>query len=461
MPRSVVMLASAAVLAAGVPLQTLRVASAYTSHMVCSGTFISGLPPDQVYAETVRASPGFGLINWALRYDVDLAQRHVTTRIAGSFASRAVFRGELGCILAHDGAAPIVVSSEDASTQVPTAPPLLPEIAGPAVVEPTGALMQAALDRAFAEPDKPRRRTKAIVVVHDGRVIAERYAPGYAVDTPLLGFSMTKSMISTMIGTLVRHGRLAVDQPAPIAAWRDPGDPRHAITIDNLLRQNSGLDIYESGSGFDPVSRMLMLEDDMASYAEAAPLAATPGSRWEYTSANYILLSRILRDAVGGNAEAVLRFARRELFDPLGMRNVTVEFDAAGTPVGSSFMFASARDWARLGMLYLNEGVVAGHRILPESWVRYSTSPTPGSYYGYAAGWWTSLAPTQGSGGTKLPPGAFFANGRLGQFVLVVPSERLVVARLGLTQQSGLGDDGSISRLLADVIAAVRGHDGI
>jgi CubicO group peptidase (beta-lactamase class C family) len=440
------------------PEQALRVASAYVSRTVCSGTFVSGLPPEQVYAENVGATPAMRLLDFSLRYQVDRKQRQVTTTIAGGFASRAVFLDKLGCVMESREASPVASISNDLQAEAPGAPSSLPEIAGPAAVTPKDDAMRAALDRAFSEPDhSPHRRTKAVVIVHDGRVIAERYAPGYGVDTPMTGNSLTKSVISTLIGILVRQGRLSPDQPAPIPAWCSPDDPRHGITMDNLLRQNSGLDIDETGSGFDPVSRMLMLEPDMAGFAEAMPLAAPPGSRWRYTSGNYVILSRILRDAVGGNADAVLRFTRRELFDPLGMRAVTLEFDARGTPIGSTFMFATARDWARLGMLYLDDGIVDGHRILPEGWVQYVTSPTADSSYGYGAGWWTSLTPTGRDGKeTLLPPGAFFANGRLGQFVVVVPSERLVVVRLGLTQTAGLGDDGSIPRLVSDVVIALH-----
>jgi len=453
----VVLLATAAALAAWSPEQALRVASAYVSRTVCSGTFVSGLDPEQIYVENVRATPAFSLLEFALRYEVDRMRREVTTTIAGGFVSRAVFRNGLGCRLVNGGA-PLASASADLTASAPGTPPSLPEIAGPAAVTPASDAIHAALDRAFAEPHRsPRRRTKAIVIVRDGRVIAERYAPGYGIDTPMIGHSLTKSVISTLIGILAREGRLSPDQLAPIAAWRGADDHRHNITIDNLLRQNSGLDIDETGSGFDPVSRMLMLEPDMAGFAEAVPLAATPGSRWRYTSGNYIILSRILRDAVGGNADAVLRFARQELFDPLGMRGVTLEFDATGTPIGSTFMFATARDWARLGMLYLDDGIVDGRRILPEAWVQYVTLPTTDSRYGYGAGWWTSLTLTGRDGkGTSLPPGAFFANGRLGQFVIVVPSERLVVVRLGLAQEAGLGDDGSIAPLLSDVITAIH-----
>jgi CubicO group peptidase (beta-lactamase class C family) len=442
------------------PLQPVQAASSYTSHTICSETYISGLPPAQVYAETVATTPFYGLIDWLVRYHVDPIKREVSTTVAGGFFSRAVYRDGLGCILVHGAAPPDAPLRKDRLAGAALAPPSLPEIAGPDVVTPADPALEAAIDRAFAEPSRcPERLTKAVVVVRDGRVIAERYAPGYGIDTPQLSFSMAKTVINALIGILVRDGRLAVDQPAPVAAWRDPHDPRHGISIDNLLRHNSGLALEETGSPFDVTTRMLMLEDDTAAYAEAAPLIAPIGSRWHYSSPGYAILSRIVRDTVGGNAEAVLRFARRELFDPLGMRNVTLEFDAAGTPLGSSFLFASARDWARLGMLYLGDGVVGERRILPQGWVGYSSRPTSGAFFGYGAGLWTSLAlngTADGPVGTGLPPGALFANGRLGQFILIVPSERLVVVRLGVTQAPPLGDDGSIPQLVADVIAALH-----
>jgi CubicO group peptidase (beta-lactamase class C family) len=442
------------------PLQPVRAASSYTSHTICSETFISGLPAAQIYTESVATMPAYGLIDWLVRYHVDPIKREVSTTIAGGFFSRAVYRDGLGCILVHQTAPREAPLPKDLLAGAPSAPPSLPDIAGPAKVTSANPALEAAVDRAFAEQHGfPQRLTKSVVVVHDGRVITERYAPGYDIDTPQLSFSMAKTVINALIGILVRDGRLAVDQPAPVPAWREPHDPRHGLTIDNLLRHNSGLALEETGSPFDVTTRMLMFEDDTAAYAEAAPLIAPIGSRWHYSSPGYAILSRIVRDAVGGNAEAVLRFARRELFDPLGMRSVTLEFDAAGTPLGSSFFYASARDWARFGMLYLDDGVIGGRRILPEGWVRYSSRLTPGAFYGYAAGLWTSLALTgaeDGPVGTGLPPGAFFANGRLGQFIVIVPSERLVVVRLGVTQTPPLGDDGSIPRLVADVIAALH-----
>ena len=160
---------------------------------------------------------------------------------------------------------------------------------------------------------------------------------------------------------------------------------------------------------------------------------AAPGTAWNYTNGNTILLSKIIRDNTGGDAASVLAFARRELFDKLGMRHVTLEFDAVGTPIGSSHMLASARDWARFGLLYLNDGVVGGERLLPPGWVDYSAAPTPGSErYGYAAGFWTNRGDGEGQRyriARGIPADAFFAAVPTGQYIIVVPSQRLVVAR--------------------------------
>jgi CubicO group peptidase (beta-lactamase class C family) len=347
---------------------------------------------------------------------------------------------------------------------------VLPEIAGPAVVEPTQPALKEALDRAFREnPEPPFRQTKAVVVVHDGRVIAERYAPGYGPGTPLLGWSMTKSVTNALLAILVRQGKLDMQAPAPVAAWADPKDPRHAITPDNLLRMNSGLDIGQSltanaGTAFDPSAYMVFGgERDMAAFAERAPLKAAPGTWWNYTNGNTLLLSRLIRDNAGGNAAGVLAFAHRELFDKLGMRHVTLEFDGAGTPIGASHMFASARDWAKFGLLYLDNGVLngggaAGERILPEGWVDYSASQTPGSgTYGYGSGFWTNRGGGEGAAwriAHGMPADAFMARGSGGQYTIIVPSQRLVIVRLG-PAFTDRDDMGTVAQLVADVIATL------
>jgi CubicO group peptidase (beta-lactamase class C family) len=438
-----------------------RVATGFVAHILCSETFVSGLDPDRVFSETTAAMPGTGLIASALDYKIDRARKDVTVTLFGGGQSHAVFREGLGCYLSHDDA------SVDASLPSAASHPqhaLLPEIAGPSLVEPANPDLEFALARAFAEPEQPPfRRTKAVVVLKEGHVLAERYAPGYGIDTPILGYSATKSVISALTGILVRRGKLRVDKPAPVAAWQNPGDPRHAITIDHLLRHTSGLAMGSSLnasllSAIAPVNRMKYIAGDMATFAEEADLESRPGSAWNYHDGNTIILSRLIRDAAGGHAADVLRFARAELFGPLGMRNVTLEFDAAGTPEGSSQMLASARDWARFGALYLDDGIVGGARILPEGWVNYSAAPTENGWVGYGAGFWTNRGDSYGAKyrtGIGWPAESFYASGTFGQYVIIIPSERLVIARFGTS--GNRYDIEGVSRLVADVIAATGG----
>jgi hypothetical protein len=220
-----------------------KVVTGFVANVVCTDTFVSGLDPARVLTETISAMPGTGLISWALDYRVDRARKDVTVTLFGLGRSHAVYRGEgLGCYLDHGGAvADISAPASD------TRAALLPYIAGPAVVEPQTPQLALALDRAFAEPDKATpRNTRAIVVLKDGRVVAERYADGIGIDTPLLGFSATKSVISALAGILVRKGALKLHEPAPIAAWQGVDDPRRSITLDHLLRHTAGLALGSS-----------------------------------------------------------------------------------------------------------------------------------------------------------------------------------------------------------------------
>jgi hypothetical protein len=214
------------------------------------------LDPDLLYAEAIKPIPGQDLLAKHLKYTVDRTGRQVTTNWRGGFESRAIYRDGLGCMLLH-GAVP---ASSFVSGSIPST------IATPTItdaVDLRSPELEAALDRAFAEPAQPPYRSvKAIVILHDGKLVAERYAPGYSVSTPILGYSLAKSVTNALIGILVRQQKLSVEQRAPVAEWGNPSDPRHAITIDQLVRMTSGLAIEESDSGFDPVSRMLFLEAD-------------------------------------------------------------------------------------------------------------------------------------------------------------------------------------------------------
>jgi hypothetical protein len=436
------------------PVSMLRQASGATSQGVCSGVFVSGLQPAEVYRLQQRPEPGMWAVDWALRYRVDRTRREVSTDIAGAVPSRAVFREGRGCTLVWDRPPPQPLAT------APSDPTVLADIAGPAMVAPQTPALRAALDAAFAEPGVGGpRATQAVVIVHDDRVIAERYAPGVGVDTQLDGHSMTKSVVNALLGVLVREGRVDVRTRAAAPEW-SANDPRAQITIDDLMRMDAGFD-FDEGVGASTAGEMWFTQDDIAHFAADEPLVSSVGRRWHYSNGSYAILSRVLRTKVGG-PQALDDFARREVMDPLGMRNLTIEFDGVGNMMGAHAVYASARDWARFGLLYLHDGVVGGRRILPEGWVRYSTTPTLGG--GYGAGFW--LNTTNASvptwrfpwGLPGVPSDAFMARGYLGQWIVIVPSENLVVVRLGFSHGDA-GEMMSVARLVRATVDALHAQE--
>jgi CubicO group peptidase (beta-lactamase class C family) len=421
-----------------------RTATNSVSRSLCGAAFISHVDPDRLFQE--EQLPNMRSIGWALRYHLDREQHEVRTTVLGAFGARAVYREGLGCLLIHgEDAMPDVAGLGDATTADTrdAADPM-----GPDLVEPADPAIRQALELAFSEPDpKSPRLTKGIVVLHDGKLIAERYAPGYGPETPIWGHSLSKSVTNALVGILVGQGKLRLDQRLAMPAHPD-------ITVDQLLRMDSGLPFDETDGPLNPMSRMFFLESDMARYAITVPLAHPPGTAWAYSNLGYVLLSRMAMDAAGArNAVAAERFVRSELFMPLGMRHAVIETDGVGTPVGSSHVYASTRDFARFGQLYLDDGVVNGRRILPEGWVSYSHSQTLDT--GYGAGFWTNLV-NQGSvpvwdapwGLPELPKDMYFARGAFGQYIVIVPSERLVVARLGVSLHGGTGIDEVVARII-------------
>ena len=294
------------------------------------------------------------------------------------------------------------------------------------------------LDRAFSDTAKTyvdRKNTRAVVIFHRDQLIAERYAEGFEATTPQNSWSMTKSATSALLGILVRDGRLDVSDPAPITEWQDPGDHRRNVTTEDLLFMVSGLEFNE-GYENDPVSdvnRMLMNSRDLEAFAASFPVTAEPGTRWAYQTASSVLLGRVIREALADD-DAYYHFAQRELFNPLGARNSHYQADGAGNYVGGAFLYATPRDWARFGLLYLNGGVFAGQRILPENWVDYSTTPTPASLEARAYGaqfWLNRKGKTQWM--PSVPEDAYAARGHYGQSVIIIPSRHLVVVRMGQT----------------------------
>jgi CubicO group peptidase (beta-lactamase class C family) len=322
------------------------------------------------------------------------------------------------------------------------------------------ARLTRALRDAFSEPEPTRpRRTRAVVVVRGGRIVAERYAPGFGPQTPLLGWSMTKSLTNALCGILVRQGKLDVSAPAPVPEWSQAGDARRAITVDLLLRQSSGLrwnEVYETSPFDSSVIAMLYGRGhrDMAAFAASQPLAHPLGSVWSYSSGTTLILSRILRALIGSDSD-YHSFPRRELFDPIGMKSALIEADAAGTFVGSSYSYATARDWARFGLLYLRDGTWEGVRILPAGWVDYTRTPAPAAPHGeYGAHFWLNAGVEERgvpSPDARAPADLFYASGHDGQVVAIVPSRDLVIVRIGLTPDDGRYD---VNGFVAEVTAA-------
>ncbi len=309
--------------------------------------------------------------------------------------------------------------------------------------------VEAALDKAFGtdldDAGRARLGTRGVVVVRDGRLVAERYADGFTADTPQLGWSMAKSLTNLLVGRLVAKGELSLDDDQLRPEWTDE---RAGITIRHLLEMTSGLAWDETYDLNTPITRMLYLEPDMGRYVASQPLAHPPGTQQLYSSGSTNLLCSVLAPDRGG-----ADWPRRELFAPLGLESMVMEPDGAGTPVCSSYAWATPRDWAAVGQFALDDGVWNGTRLLPAGWmadsvraVDVSTAET-----GLAAGWWANQLPDGSLRHPQMPADTFWASGHDGQWLAVIRSERLVVARLGFTPDV----DSRAVGLTADLVAAL------
>lgn len=427
----------------------LSAGSGFSAKRICSGHFLSGMPGQQIVDEAlITVAPELSNI----RFEIDTVNRHVDTRLFGLFQRRAVFNEGTGCTLLEAGRDHLHRKLEVVKHAGHDATLPWPKGSAPSA---HNSVLEPLLNQAFAETDPLHpRHTKAVVVIHNGQLVAEKYAPGVHANTPLPGWSMTKSVTNLFIGLLVIDGKLSLSQRAPVPSWRtEIGDPRGQITIDQLLRMSSGLEFIEEYGFYSDVTRMLSIEADAAGFAASKPLVADPGSLWSYSSGTSNILSGIIRLAIGGYLQDYYDFTQARLFQPLGIHTATPETDNNGTFIGSSYMYASARDWARLGQFCLQDGRWQGKRLLPEGWLDYSTTPTPNNpRNNYGAHFWLNADPdntSQQRTWPSLPADAYSMNGFQGQRVIIIPSEDLVVVRLGVSS----GSDRGIEQLVSGVIS--------
>ena len=267
---------------------------------------------------------------------------------------------------------------------------------------------------------------------------------------------MSKSVTNALVGVLVKKGNLDIHQPAPVPEWQNSDDPRRRITLDQLLRMSSGLEFNEAYAPFSDAVSMFYDSYDFAAYAVQKPLEAEPDTKFNYSSGTANIIARIVRRAAEEEYRNYYTFIHRELFDKIGMHSVVFEPDPSGTFVGSSYVFATARDWARFGLLYLQDGVWEGERLFPEGWVSYTTTPTRKAPLGeYGALFWLNAGSASNPASRRwpsIPIDAYWANGFQDQRVIIIPSRKLVLVRLGNSSSNDAWHD---EKFISEVLAAL------
>lgn len=407
---------------------------------VCSGLFVSGRSLESIAADSVRLALEDGA-TVALEIDADNRVVHAS---AGGLRRSARLCGEAGAVVLPVGTHRVFFEHGEA----PSPPaPVPPSPAGPDGDVDT-AMLAAGIDAAF--PAAPDIATAALVVCHRGRIVAERYGAGAHAAMPLASWSMGKSLCATFIGILIGEGRLALDDPAPLAEWRRAGDPRGAITVRHLLNMSGGLDFsaewtpdFRPADGYPDHSFMYPGAVDVVRLALSRPQRHKPGTVGLYLNADTLALQEIVRRIVEGGGERLRDWQERTLFAPLGMTSMRLEADPYGNQVLSGFVLGSGRDWTTLATLWLQDGVWNGRRILGEGFVRFCRTPAPG----WRGRYWMATPPEEFAdsvyGGQvwlnrfaegerwPLPEDAYYMLGIGGQYAWIVPSRELTIVRLG------------------------------
>jgi CubicO group peptidase (beta-lactamase class C family) len=430
------------------------VISGYGAKTLCTCVYVQGRNEQDVIKQELGTMLGaFG------NFTVDRSDSSATGNVSIFSSKKAIYRKGLGCTLVNGfDEEEIRAQKFIGKTSIDYDPDTIawPDgnlIQGDSSAEVDQKSLTKIIAKQFEEinPEAPIN-TRAIVVVYDGQLVAEQYAPGFDAKMPQMGWSMTKSITNAMVGILVKQGKLKVDAPAPVPDWEH--DERNKITLNDLLHASSGLKWTEIYSRPSDATEMLFRSKDIGQFVAAKKPSQEPNEKFYYSSGSTNLIQWIMRQQIGDEAYHQLPY--QKLFNKIGMTGALIEVDPSGTFVGSSFGYGTARDWARFGLLYLNDGVWNGEQILPEGWVKYTTTPAPATERGeYGAQWWLNAGAKDNPANRNypdLPTDTFLADGFEGQSVFVIPSKKLVVVRLGLSQEA----EPDLNKFVADVIGAIR-----
>ncbi len=449
---TVIGIVTAAVFAYGKTNGLVRTGAGYKAKVACSEVFLAGRNADDVLSgEFDDIDPLLDRI--PVKIDPEKREAFASGPL-GLGQAKAIFRDGYGCTLVNGGG---VTSLPSLDPLVASAPwPEAPPVSGKALPHVDYAALDFALTNAF---EKNRLNHRAVLVAVDGKIIAERYAEGFSKETSFLSWSAAKSVTATLVGAAVLEGLIDINDPAPVPEWQGD-DERAAITWSNLLHMQSGLAFSEDyANPNSDVNRMLFHEPGAGAVAADQPLIHPPGTFWDYSSGTSNIIARALRQVLDDTGKDYYTFAQLAIYGPIGATSITMEPDASGANIGSSFIYATARDWARLGQLYLEDGVWNGAQLLPEGWINYVTAPAAATDNHYGAHFWLNR---DGKDGRVrfvpgLPEGMYFMSGHEGQFVYIIPDKRMVIVRTGITR--GEAPREAIVPLLEEIYTAVGATD--
>ena len=419
----------------------LDLISGFSAKSVASGHFIDGRDLKTIQ----QGDNDIDKIDWATN-EINNDGKFATATVHGLKERKAIYREGLGATLIDDDFdvnKPYEVPSR--SKQKTMLFPWGNVKIDTVFANIDYAKLENALGNAFDTKGKKHKRTRSVVVIYKDKIIAEKYADGFNENSKILGWSMTKSLTATYFGILQKQGKIDIMKPAPVDEWKN--DDRKNITINDLLHMNSGLEWEEDYSKISDVTKMLFQAEDMTRSQAEKPAKYKPNSHWYYSSGTTNLLSGILRKQFKTHQE-YLDFWYSALLDKIGMNSAIVETDMAGNFVGSSYGWATTRDWAKFGLLYLHKGNWNGEQLFDESWAKYVSTPTNTSDGKYGAQFWLN------SSGyfPDVPKDMYYCSGYQGQMVAVIPSKDLVIVRMGLTEEPDFDFNG----FLRDVIGSLK-----